>query len=84
MVEVDKKTRGYFTMSELVSMLQETKFHSDQESELLIALQELDHDADGYIKREELAQFMSTMGEHLSSEELKEFMSLAADTSGAG
>ena len=55
MYQIDKKGRGYFTMPDLVRLLNETGFQEDTQPDLLKALQELDDDADGFVEKEALA-----------------------------
>lgn len=79
MCEVDKKNKGYFTFNDLIKLLQEFQFKEDTEQELLHAFQELDHDADGLIHKDTLANFLITMGEVFNSTEITEFMNAATD-----
>ena len=70
MYQIDKKGRGYFTMPDLVRLLNETGFQEDTQPDLLKALQELDDDADGFVEKESLAQVLTHLGEGLNREEL--------------
>jgi len=63
-------------------VLENFKFLDDTEETLISALQELDHDADGFISKEELGQYLSTMAEVFSPEELAEFMEIVGDDEG--
>ena len=49
----------------------------DTEKEMLKALQELDHDADGFIPKEDMIQFLTGMGETFKEEEVMEFLKYA-------
>jgi len=42
-------------------------------------LSELDTDADGFIERKELADYLSTVGEPLTEEEMEEFIKIATE-----
>ena len=68
--EVDKKNRGYFTLKELVNLLSNNSFTEDTQAGLLQALSELDNDADGFIEFDQLAEYLRTVGEPMSEEEM--------------
>ena len=68
--EVDKKNKGFFTLKELINLLENVNFKEDSQADLMFALSERDTDADGYIKREELAEYLRSVGEPLSEEEM--------------
>ena len=71
--EVDKKNRGYFTLKELVNLLSNNSFTEDTQAGLLQALSELDNDADGFIEFDQLAEYLRTVGEPMSEEEMQMF-----------
>lgn len=77
--EVDKKNRGYFTLKELVNLLNHVSFHEDTQSGLLAALCELDTDADGFIEVDVLKGYLNSVGEPLTDEEMLQFTKLARD-----
>ena len=80
MFEIDKKNKGFFTLRDLATLLTNTGFKQDTQDDLIAQLQELDDDADGFIKKEELAMILSTIGEGLEQNELSLFMELAAES----
>ena len=63
MVKIDKKARGFYTYQELIDLLSYHKFQEDSELGLHQALYELDHDGDGFIKKSELSEFLTSMAE---------------------
>jgi Ca2+-binding EF-hand superfamily protein len=77
--EVDKKNKGFFTLKELVNLLENVSFKADTQPDLTFALSELDTDADGFIEREELAEYLRNVGEPLTEDEMQEFMKIATD-----
>ena len=66
-------------MNDMVRLLSEYQFQQDRQSDLLIAFQELDHDADGYIPENDLVQFVTTMGEALEKNEVNYMLQMAKD-----
>ena len=79
--EVDRKNRGYFTLKELINLLANFSFHDDTQSGLLQAFSELDTDADGFIEFSELEDYLKSVGEPLSEEEISLFKQLSRDES---
>jgi Ca2+-binding EF-hand superfamily protein len=77
--EVDSKSKGFFTLKELVNLLENVSFKADTQTDLTFALSELDTDADGFIEREELAEYLRNVGEPLTEEEMQEFIKIATD-----
>lgn len=66
-------------MKELKMLLSKYKFKQDKQKHLLEAFRELDQDGDGFIPKNELAQFMQTMGEPLEDEEINYLLTLVED-----
>ena len=79
-LEVDRKSLGYFSMKELVTLLSNYKFKTDKRQELLEAFEEIDQNADGYIPKAELKEFMTGMGEPLEENEIQYLLDLTANT----
>ena len=77
--EVDKKNKGFFHMKQLVDLLQNRAFEEQSQQMLLSALQELDDDADGFIRKDELCQVLGSIGESLDRDEISKLMELAQD-----
>ena len=67
---VDKKSLGHFSMKELVILLSEYKFKTDKQKELFEAFQEIDHNGDGYISKDEILKYMVSMAEPLEENEV--------------
>ena len=63
----------------MVRLLSQFKFQTDQQKTLLEAFRELDNDADGFVSKETLTNYMQTMGEPLQDHELKYLFDLAID-----
>ena len=78
-LQVDRKGLGYFSVNDMLRLLSQYKFQTDQQKKLLESFRELDHDADGYISKEVLERYMVSMGEPLQDFELKYLMDLATD-----
>ena len=76
-LQVDGKSKGFFNLEQLLTLLGEFEFKQDTEEEIIEAFRELDHDGDGYIPSEEFGKYLSQMGEGFNSEEIKEFMTYA-------
>ena len=66
-------------MKELVTLLSEFKFKTDSQKVLLESFREIDHDGDGYIPKNELKKFLTSMGEPLEDHELTYLLELATD-----
>ena len=79
MYDIDRKNRGYFTISDLSTLLTNTGFEEDTQVDLIKSLQELDEDADGYIKKSEFEIIMATIGEALDKDELKVLRDLVTE-----
>eukprot|EP00347_Sterkiella_histriomuscorum_P016552 403352759 len=77
--EIDKKHRGYFTLNDLIQLLSEFQFKEDTEMDLLNALQELDQGADGFIPKDMFVQYLTTVGEIFTQEEVNEFLKYALE-----
>ena len=75
---VDRKALGYFSMQQLVEMLSDYKFKTDKRQELLEAFQEIDQNADGFIPKREMEEFMKRMGEPLEENEVSYLLDLCA------
>lgn len=69
--------KNYFLFEDLLELLQEVTFEEDTEDALMQALLDLDDDGDGFIPKEEMLTYLSTMGEAFSQEEIKDFLSYA-------
>ena len=79
--EIDRKNKGYFTLKELVTLLEKYSFKEDTQAGLLEAFAELDQDADGFIEADELCDYLRSVGEPFTDEEMGEFVKLARDES---
>lgn len=66
-------------MKELVQLLEKISFAEDNQKDLLLALNELDTDADGFIEMDVLADYMRSVGEPFSDEEMQHFAKVARD-----
>lgn len=66
-------------MQDLTSLLCNTGFNDESQSDLIASLRELDDDADGFIHKDQLGQILSTLCEGLDREELDLFMELAVE-----
>lgn len=82
MLFVDRKQQGYFSENDLVILLSSYKFDIDKQSELLEAFRELDHDADGFVPRDQMIKYMTSMGEPLEQFEINYMMELAQQEGG--
>lgn len=72
-----KRKKNYFHFEDLVELLRDYHFLEDTEADLLGALRELDEDGDGLIPIEEMARFLTTMGETFTEEEINDFLAHA-------
>lgn len=77
MFEIDRKNKGYFTIADLATLLTNIGFQEDTSSDLMKFLQELDEDADGFIKKSEFETILSTIGEALDKDEMKVLREIA-------
>ena len=62
----EKRGKNYFLFEDLVELMQEYSFYEDTEAVLYQALLELDQDGDGLIPKDEMASYLTTMGETFS------------------
>ena len=81
MLEVDKKSLGYFDMKQLVNMLSQYQFIVDKQKDLLEAFREIDHDADGFIPKDELVKYLGSMGEPLNEDEINYLVNISSKAS---
>jgi len=58
--------KNYFLFEDLLELLQEVTFQEDTEDVLMQALLDLDDDGDGFIPKEEMLNYLSSMGEAFS------------------
>ena len=79
MYEIDRKNKGYFTIADLATLLTNIGFKEDTSSDLIKSLQELDEDADGFIKKSEFETILSTIGEALDKDEMKVLRDIATE-----
>ena len=79
MYEIDRKNKGYFTIADLATLLTNIGFKEDTSSDLIKSLQELDEDADGFIKKLEFETILSTIGEALDKDEMKVLRDIATE-----
>mmetsp|Transcript_2111 Transcript_2111/g.3729 ORF Transcript_2111/g.3729 Transcript_2111/m.3729 type:complete len:81 (+) Transcript_2111:316-558(+) len=67
-------------MKELVSLLSNYKFKTDKQKELIEAFRELDHDADGFIPKDELVKYLASMGEPIEEHEINHLVTISKQT----
>ena len=72
---------GYFSVGDMVRLLSVYRFRCDKQKELLEAFREIDQDADGFIPKSEMVQYMQQMGEPLEEHEINYLLDLAHDPS---
>ena len=65
-----KRNKNLFTFVDLLEILSDNShFTEDSAEDLLVALRELDDDADGYIPVPDMMQFLTSLGEVFTEEE---------------
>lgn len=69
--------KNYFLFEDLIELLQEVTFQEDTEDTLMQALLDLDDDGDGFIPKEEMMNYLTSMGEAFSQDEIKDFLAYA-------
>ena len=66
-------------MKELVILLSQFKFQIDKQKQLLESFREIDQDGDGFISKQELSKYLTSMGEPLEDMEMQYLIDLATD-----
>ena len=59
-------------------MLSQYQFVVDKQKDLLDAFREIDHDADGFIPKDELIKYLGSMGEPLSEDEINYLVNISS------
>ena len=71
----NKRNKNLFTFVDLLEILSDNpNLTEDSAEDLLVALRELDDDADGYIPVPEMLQFLTSLGEVFSEDEAQDFI----------